>query len=115
MIEKKVLQLDQAGFQITSNKGSSFIINPWLKETPLILCQAEDIPKADIVPASSDHFDHTVDASVLKRKPHQWQRLVLIQGPLITCQFSTVFLLIGSKANALWHHYISSNSLLCDA
>ncbi|NVM24976.1 MAG: MBL fold metallo-hydrolase [Desulfobacterales bacterium] len=63
MASKKIKWLGHAGFQITSDKGKTIIVDPWLKDNPLAACQAEDIIKADVVLVTHDHFDHRADAA----------------------------------------------------
>jgi len=63
MANKKVKWLGHAGFQITSEKGKIIIVDPWLTDNPLATCQPEDIPEADVVLVTHDHFDHIADAA----------------------------------------------------
>jgi L-ascorbate metabolism protein UlaG (beta-lactamase superfamily) len=63
MASKKIKWLGHAGFQITSEKGKVIIVDPWLTDNPLATCRAEDIPEADVVLVTHDHFDHIADAA----------------------------------------------------
>ena len=63
MAQKIIKWLGHAGFQITSEKGTIIVIDPWLTDNPLASCKAEDITKADFVLVTHDHFDHVADAA----------------------------------------------------
>lgn len=63
MASKKVKWFGHAGFQITSEKGKVIIVDPWLTDNPLATCKAEDIPEANVVLVTHDHFDHVADAA----------------------------------------------------
>jgi L-ascorbate metabolism protein UlaG (beta-lactamase superfamily) len=62
MAQNTIKWLGHAGFQITSEKGTVIVIDPWLTDNPLASCKAEDITKADFVLVTHDHFDHVADA-----------------------------------------------------
>jgi len=63
MAQNTIKWLGHAGFQITSEKGTVIVIDPWLTDNPLAPCKAEDITKADLVLVTHDHFDHVADAA----------------------------------------------------
>jgi L-ascorbate metabolism protein UlaG (beta-lactamase superfamily) len=63
MANTNISFLGHAGFQITTEKDTIIIIDPWLTDNPLAVIQAEDIKEADFVLVTHDHFDHIADAS----------------------------------------------------
>jgi L-ascorbate metabolism protein UlaG (beta-lactamase superfamily) len=63
MAKTKIKWLGHAGFQITTEKYKTIIIDPWLTDNPLATSQAKDITKADFVLVTHDHFDHIADAA----------------------------------------------------
>ena len=63
MAQNIIKWLGHAGFQITSEKGTVIVIDPWLTDNPVAPCKAEEITKADFVLITHDHFDHIADAA----------------------------------------------------
>ncbi|MGI6575623.1 MAG: metal-dependent hydrolase [bacterium] len=61
----KVRWLGHAAFQITTGKGRQIYIDPWLEGNPACPVKKEDLPAADLVLVTHDHFDHMGDAAAL--------------------------------------------------
>lgn len=60
--------LSHAGFIITSSEGKVIIIDPWIIDNPLCPIKLEDIPSADMVLVTHDHFDHLGGAADIVKK-----------------------------------------------
>ncbi|MCL6612661.1 MAG: metal-dependent hydrolase [Peptococcaceae bacterium] len=50
--------LGHAACQITTDKGKVVLIDPWISGNPVCPVKKEDIPKADLILVTHDHFDH---------------------------------------------------------
>lgn len=50
--------LGHAACQITSEKGTVILIDPWITGNPVCPVQKDDIKKADLILVTHDHFDH---------------------------------------------------------
>lgn len=50
--------LGHAACQITTEKGTVILIDPWITDNPSCPVKKEDIKKADLILVTHDHFDH---------------------------------------------------------
>lgn len=60
--------LSHACFSITTSKGKTILIDPWITDNPLCPIKLGDITKADIVLVTHDHFDHCANAVDISKK-----------------------------------------------
>ena len=60
--------LSHACFSITTSRGKTLIIDPWITDNPLCPIKLDDITTADIVLVTHDHFDHTGNAVDISKK-----------------------------------------------
>ncbi|MFW6112423.1 MAG: metal-dependent hydrolase [Chloroflexota bacterium] len=68
MSEASLKWLGHAGFVISTPGGLTVVIDPWLEDNPLCLLTLDDIPVADIVLVTHDHFDHVGNAADIVKK-----------------------------------------------
>lgn len=54
----EVKWLGHAACLITSQQGTTILIDPWITDNPSCSVKKEDIGKVDIILVSHDHFDH---------------------------------------------------------
>jgi L-ascorbate metabolism protein UlaG (beta-lactamase superfamily) len=60
--------LSHSGFVISSPRGRTIIIDPWIADNPMCPVELHDITAADIVLVTHDHPDHTGNAAdIVKR------------------------------------------------
>ena len=62
----KVKWLGHATFSITTDRGKDILIDPWLKDNPVIPEDARNMDEADLVLITHDHFDHMGNLDQLK-------------------------------------------------
>jgi L-ascorbate metabolism protein UlaG (beta-lactamase superfamily) len=61
----KVKWLGHAAFLLTTSTGKEIYLDPWLEGNPSFSLKKEDLPPADLVLVTHDHFDHLGDAAEL--------------------------------------------------
>lgn len=59
--------LGHAGFLVSSPRGKTILIDPWLTDNPISPVKVEDVKSADIVLVTHDHFDHAGDIVQIAR------------------------------------------------
>ena len=64
----KLTWLGHATFQITTKKGTTLYIDPWIMGNPMCPENEKDISKADILVCTHGHFDHIGDAVAIAKK-----------------------------------------------
>ena len=60
-MENSLQYLGHSGWQIQSARGTRILIDPWLSKNPLAPFSTADLPGADYVLLTHDHFDHAGD------------------------------------------------------
>lgn len=64
----KIRFLGHAAFQITTKKGKTILMDPWITQNPSCPVELDAVDPADIILITHDHFDHLGDARELSTK-----------------------------------------------
>lgn len=57
-----------SGFSIQDPSGKTILIDPWFQGNPTAPSGPEEVPKAEFLLLTHDHFDHAADAVLLARQ-----------------------------------------------
>lgn len=60
--------LGHGAWQLTTSTGKVFLVDPWLNGNPVAAVKLEELPQADYVLVTHDHFDHASDVPAVVRQ-----------------------------------------------
>jgi L-ascorbate metabolism protein UlaG (beta-lactamase superfamily) len=67
-LPNKLRWLGHSAWQLTTSRGTVFLIDPWLSQNPLAPIKITDLPAVSHVLITHDHSDHAADAvAILKQ------------------------------------------------
>jgi L-ascorbate metabolism protein UlaG (beta-lactamase superfamily) len=84
--------LGHSSWQLTTSRGTVFLIDPWLTQNPVAPMGIEDLPPASHILITHDHVDHSGDAVAIAKHT----------GGVIVAQPETVARMKGEGAEKIY-------------